>query len=94
MKRRKESQPLAFPSAGSVFKNPEGEEPAGKIIDELGLKGYSIGGAEISKLHGNFIINKGNATAADIIGLIEHIEEAVFKERGVVLEKEVCMVGE
>jgi UDP-N-acetylmuramate dehydrogenase len=94
MKRRKESQPLAFPSAGSIFKNPEGEEPAGKIIDELGLKGYSIGGAEISKLHGNFIINKGNATAADIIGLIEHIEEAVFKERGVVLEKEVCMVGE
>ena len=94
MKQRKESQPFLFPSAGSIFKNPEGEEPAGKIIDELGLKGYSIGGAEISKLHGNFIINKGNAIAADIIGLIEYIEETVFKERGVVLEREVCVVGE
>lgn len=93
MKRRKESQPLSFPSAGSIFKNPEGEEPAGKVIDELGLKGYSIGGAEISKLHGNFIINKGNATAADIIGLIEHIEETVFKERGFSLEREVYVVG-
>ena len=93
MEQRKKNQPLSFPSAGSVFKNPKGLA-AGRIIDDLGLKGYSVGGAEVSKLHANFIVNKGEATAEDIIRLIEHIEKRVYRETGIVLEREVCVVGE
>ena len=69
--KRKNSQPLEYPSAGSVFRNPEGNY-AGKIIEELGLKGKNIGGAEISTKHANFIINKNNASSSDILNLIKY----------------------
>ena len=74
--KRKESQPLEYPSAGSVFRNP-GNNSAGALIDSTGLKGYSVGGAQISEKHANFIINKGNATGKDIIRLIKIIKKKV-----------------
>lgn len=89
--RRKASQPLE-PSAGCTFRNPDGI-PAGKLIDELGLKGYSIGGAEISTKHGNFIINKGDAKATDVTELIDHILRTAQKERGITLHEEVQVIG-
>lgn len=76
IKKRKESQPLDMPSAGSVFRNPEGMS-AGKLIEDAGLKGYSIGGAMVSNKHANFIVNAGNATYKDIITLIELIKEQI-----------------
>ncbi|MGE9296895.1 MAG: UDP-N-acetylmuramate dehydrogenase [Puniceicoccales bacterium] len=90
--KRKESQPRE-PSAGCIFKNPEGNH-AGKLIDELGLKGTRIGGAEVSTVHGNFIINVGGGTAADVLALIRRIRETVKRERGVDLEPEALLVGE
>lgn len=92
LKTRKETQPISFPSAGSIFKNLK-NITVGKLIDQLGLKGYCIGDAEISRLHGNYIINKGRATASDVICLIEYIEEEVYRETGIILEREVCIVG-
>ena len=76
--KRKNSQPLEYPSAGSVFRNPEGNY-AGKIIEELGLKGKNIGGAEISTKHANFIINKNNASSSDILNLIKLVQKEVNK---------------
>ena len=90
--RRKNSQPQE-PSAGCTFTNPE-SIPAGKLIDELGLKGYSIGGAQVSTKHANFIINTGNAKATDVTELINHIERVVKKERGIVLHEEVQVIGD
>ncbi len=90
---RKEKQPLEFPNAGSTFKRPEGFF-VGTMIDELGLKGYSIGGAEISTKHAGFIINKGQATADDVISLMEYIKDKVFKKYGVKLENEIEVIGE
>ena len=89
-RRRLESQPLDKPSAGSVFRNPEGLS-SGKIIEDLGLKGYSVGGASISEKHANFIINDGNATYEDIIELINFIKKKVKKEYNIdlVLEQEI-----
>ena len=89
-RRRLESQPLDKPSAGSVFRNPEGLS-SGKLIEELGLKGYTIGGASISEKHANFIINDGNATYEDIIELIELIKKKVKKAYGIdlILEQEI-----
>lgn len=87
LEKRKNSQPLEYPSAGSVFKNPEGLS-AGKLIDECGLKGYKVGGAQISEKHANFIINLDNATSSDIISLIEIVKEKVKKEKGIDLELE------
>ena len=87
LEKRKNSQPLEYPSAGSVFKNPESLS-AGKLIDECGLKGYKVGGAQISKKHANFIINLDNATSSDIISLIEIVKEKVKKEKGIDLELE------
>ena len=87
LEKRKNSQPLEYPSAGSVFKNPDGLS-AGKLIDECGLKGYKVGGAQISKKHANFIINLDNATSSDIISLIEIVKEKVKKEKGIDLELE------
>ena len=89
-KRRVESQPLDSPSAGSVFRNPEGLS-CGKLIDDLGLKGYSIGGASISEKHANFIINDGTATYDDIIELIEFIKEKVKRKYNIdlILEQEI-----
>ncbi|MBR2180435.1 MAG: UDP-N-acetylmuramate dehydrogenase [Oscillospiraceae bacterium] len=89
--RRREKQPLEFPSAGSVFKRPEGHF-AGALIEQCGLKGFSIGGAEVSEKHAGFIINRGDATADDVKRLVEHIKNTVLKETGVALECEICFV--
>ena len=88
--RRVSSQPLTMPSAGSVFRNPEGLS-AGKLIEDLGLKGYTIGGAQISEKHANFIVNIGNATYEDIIALIEYIKKKVKEEYNIdlILEQEI-----
>lgn len=91
--RRREKQPLEYPSAGSTFKRPECYF-AGKLIEDVGLKGFSIGGAEVSEKHAGFIINKGNATARDIYDLISEVRKRVFEKSGVELEPEVRMLGE
>lgn len=91
-KRRWETQPNQ-PSAGCIFKNPDGI-PAGKLVDELGLKGKRVGGAVVSDVHANFIVNDGAATAADVLALIELIRQRAFEARGVQLETEVQIVGE
>ncbi len=86
-KRRVESQPLEYPSAGSVFRNPEGDY-AGRLIESLGYKGKMFGGAMVSEKHANFIINKNHATASDIIRLIHDIQKRVKKEYGIDLKLE------
>ena len=91
--KRTSKQPLSVPSAGSVFKRPEGYF-AGKLIEECGLKGFSVGGAEVSQLHAGFIINKGDATAADVMAVIKHVQEEVYKKFGIILETEVKILGE
>lgn len=88
MNRRKTKQPLEFPSAGSVFKRPEGYF-AGALVEECGLKGKRIGGAEVSRKHSGFIINAGNATARDVMDLVDFVKETVKKEKGVELEPEI-----
>jgi UDP-N-acetylmuramate dehydrogenase len=93
LETRKERHPLEYRNAGSIFKNPQGM-PAGQIIDDLGLKGTRIGGAEISEKHGNFIVNTGSAKAGDIVDLISMITRKVWKERGIHLDPEVRIVGE
>jgi UDP-N-acetylenolpyruvoylglucosamine reductase len=90
-RKRWSSQPKES-SAGCAFKNPE-SIPAGKLVEELGLKGQSIGGAMISHEHGNFIVNTDKATAADVLALIEMIKERA-RERGIELETEVEIIGE
>ena len=89
--KRWASQP-AKPSAGCVFKNP-GTIPAGKLIDELGLKGTAVGGARVSERHGNFIVNEGGATAGDVLALMEKICVRARQERGIELEPEVQILG-
>ncbi len=91
--RRQRTQPLSQPNAGSIFKNPPGTA-AGRLIEALGLKGTRIGGAMISPLHANFIVNVGHATAADVVALIAHVQERVQAVYDVVLEPEVHIVGE
>lgn len=91
LKSRKEKQPLEFPSAGSVFKRPEGYF-TGKLISDLGLKGFSIGGAQVSEKHAGFIINKSNATARDVSELIEYIKAKVKETYNVALETEIKML--
>jgi UDP-N-acetylmuramate dehydrogenase len=90
---RKRTQPLDYPSAGSIFKNPK-EGPAGKWIEEAGLKGFRIGQAMISDLHANFIINLGKAKAEEVIRLMEWVEKKIYEEKGISLEREVRVVGE
>lgn len=92
-KKRRESQPLDMPSAGSTFKRGEDFITA-KLIDESGLKGYSIGGAEVSTKHAGFIVNKGNATAKDIIDLINYVKEKVYEKFGRKVQEEVKIIGE
>ena len=92
-KKRRESQPLDMPSAGSTFKRGEDFITA-KLIDESGLKGYSIGGAEVSNKHAGFIVNKGNATAKDIIDLINYVKDKVYEEFGKEVQEEVKIIGE
>ena len=86
--RRKEKQPLEYPSAGSTFKRPEGYF-AGKLIEDAGLKGFSVGGAQVSEKHAGFVINKGGATSADIKNLIKEVQRRVYEASGVMLEPEV-----
>lgn len=89
---RKESQPRGA-SAGCIFKNPEGNY-AGKLIDEYGIKGMSVGAAEVSEVHGNFIVNNGGASAADVIELVQKVRAKVKAESGYILEPEVLLVGQ
>ena len=91
--KRAEKQPIDKPSAGSTFKRPEGYF-AGTLIQDAGLKGLSIGGAEVSQKHAGFVINKGGATAADVRALIEEVQNRVMIKFGVHLEPEVKFVGE
>jgi UDP-N-acetylmuramate dehydrogenase len=90
-RRRRDTQPLTYPSAGSVFKRPEGHF-AGKLIEDCGLKGKSIGGAQISEKHAGFIINRGGATAADVRALIRLIQAEVMDRFGVALEEEIVLI--
>lgn len=89
--RRKDKQPLEYPSAGSTFKRPEGYF-AGALIEQCGLKGYRIGGAEVSEKHAGFIINRYSGTAADIIDLIEYVRKTVKENTGITLEPEVKII--
>ncbi|WP_456034367.1 UDP-N-acetylmuramate dehydrogenase [Roseburia inulinivorans] len=91
--KRAEKQPLQYPSAGSTFKRPEGYF-AGKLIMDAGLRGYQVGGAQVSEKHCGFVINKGDATAADICQLMRDVADKVQAQFGVVLEPEVKMIGE
>ncbi len=92
MNSRKEKQPLEYPNFGSVFKRPEGYF-VGKLVDDCGLKGYSIGGAQVSLKHSGFIINKGDATCKDVLDLIEYIKNVVNEKFGVMLQEEVVILG-
>ncbi|WP_462409189.1 UDP-N-acetylmuramate dehydrogenase [Neobacillus sp. Marseille-QA0830] len=89
---RKETQPWNYPCAGSIFRNPL-PNYAGRLIEQAGLKGYSIGGAKISDMHGNFIVNAGNATAEDVLALITHIKETIYNLYQVTMETEVEIIG-
>ena len=91
--KRVSKQPLEYPSAGSTFKRPEGYF-AGKLIMDAGLRGYQVGDAQVSEKHCGFVINKGNATAADVLTLIENVREKVQEQFGVTLEPEVKFLGE
>jgi UDP-N-acetylmuramate dehydrogenase len=90
---RQEKHPLEYPNAGSIFKNSPGV-PAGRLIEEMGLKGKLCGDAEVSPRHANFIVNKGKATAADILALIGVIQDKAREEKGIDLETEVIIIGE
>ena len=93
LNKRGDTQPIQQPNAGSVFKNPPGDYSA-RLIEVSGLKGYCIGGACVSDKHANFIVNTGEATAADIENLIEHVAATVKQKHGVMLEREVRIIGE
>lgn len=90
---RKETQPLAMPSAGCVFKNPP-DDSAGRLVESAGLKGLRVGDAEVSIKHGNFIVNRGDATADDVIHLIQKVRRVIRQKAGVRLELELKIVGE
>ena len=91
--QRTSKQPLEYPSAGSTFKRPEGYF-AGKLIMDSGLRGYRVGGAQVSEKHCGFVINTGDATAEDVCGLMKHVTETVYAKFGVTLEPEVKFLGE
>jgi UDP-N-acetylmuramate dehydrogenase len=91
--KRKQRQPMGFPSAGSVFKNPQ-EESAGKLIESAKLKGKTIGDAQVSERHANFIVNRGKATARDVLALMEAVKQTVLEVHGVRLEPEIKIIGE
>lgn len=93
LEMKKRTQPLDYPSAGSVFKNPI-EGSAGEWIEEAGLKGFRMGQAMVSDRHANFIINLGKATAEEVINLMEWVERKIYEEKGISLEREVRVVGE
>lgn len=89
--KRKDKQPLEYPSAGSTFKRPEGYF-AGALIEQCGLKGFTVGGAQVSEKHAGFVINIGSATAEDVLGVIDHCQKTVFENTGVTLEPEVKII--
>ena len=91
--KRRDSQPIAA-SAGCIFKNPSTETPAGMLVDQLGFKGESHGGALVSQVHGNFIVNQGGASARDVLDMISDIKQSALTERGITLETEVQIIGE
>ena len=91
--KRKEKQPLEYPSAGSTFKRPEGYF-AGKLIEDAGLRGFTVGGAAVSEKHCGFVINKGNATSSDVYELIRRVQDKVYEDFSVKLEPEVIMLGD
>ena len=92
-KARREKQPLEYPSAGSTFKRPEGHFAA-KLIDDCGLRGLSVGDAQVSEKHAGFVINRGSARASDVLELMRMIRERVFEAYGVTLEPEIRIIGE
>ena len=91
LSRRSSTQPLTMPNSGSIFKNPAGEK-AGRLIESAGLKGFRIGGARVSIKHANFIVNKGGASAEDVIRLIKHIQTVVEEKSGIKLEQEIVII--
>lgn len=91
--KRRDKQPLEWPSAGSVFKRPQGHF-VGKLIDDSGLRGFSIGGAQVSEKHSGFIINKGNATCQEVLDLIRHIQNTVNQKFNIQLEPEIRIIGD
>ena len=93
MRKRKRKQPLEFPSAGSAFKRPK-DGFASKLVDDAGLKGLTVGGAQVSEKHSGFIINTGNATATDVHELIKQVQHEVFEKFRIMLEPEIKMLGE
>jgi UDP-N-acetylmuramate dehydrogenase len=91
--RRRLTQPLQLPCAGSVFRNPPGDH-AGRLIEAAGLKGHRYGGAQISEIHANFIVNRGGATATDVLTLMDLVKRTIKEKFGVDLHPEVLVVGE
>lgn len=91
MNRRVTKQPLEYPSAGSVFKRPEGAF-AGALIEQCNFKGYSVGGAQVSEKHSGFIVNRGEATCSDVLSLIEEIQNTVKEKTGFILEREIILI--
>ncbi len=93
MDKRKAKQPVNLPSAGSFFKRPEGYF-AGKLVQDAGLKGFSVGDAQVSELHSGFVVNKGEATAKDVVELMEIVQKKVYYDQGVLLKPEVIFLGD
>ena len=91
--QRKEKQPIEYFSAGSSFKRKNGITTA-KLIDECGLKGYKVGGAKVSEKHAGFIINDNNATAKDVLDLINYVKQKVYEKYGIEIEEEIRIIGE
>ena len=92
MTARKTKQPLEYPNFGSVFKRPEGYF-VGKLVEDSGLKGHSIGGAQVSTKHSGFMINTGDATCKDVLDLIEYVKNVVYENFNVMLHEEVVVLG-
>jgi UDP-N-acetylmuramate dehydrogenase len=90
--RKSDTQPLEARSAGCTFRNPAGES-AGRMIDDLGLKGLRVGGAVVSTVHGNFIVNQGGASAKEILSLMDQVRQRVFEARGICLEPELRLIA-
>ena len=93
LQKRRDAQQVRFPNAGSFFKNPPGQA-AWRLIDEAGLRGMTVGGAQVSEVHSNFLVNRGDATATDFLNLAAIVKEKVFAASGIQLEEEVRITGE
>ena len=92
MQKRVDKQPLEYPSCGSTFKRPEGYF-AGALIEEAGLKGFSMGGAQVSEKHAGFVINRNNATTSDVLSLMRHIRETIKQKNGVIMQAEIKLLN-